>query len=225
VHCIVTAGPTYEPLDQVRRLTNFSTGKLGSNLGNFLVEQGHRVTLLRGYYSIFRGELNAQKVITFETTADLRDKLHALSGPSVQAVFHAAAVSDFTFGKAFRRPGSSGQLTEVRSAKFSTGRGTLLVELVPTSKILRELRGWFPNAELVGWKYEVEGSSAQAITAGQKQIAECATDACVVNGSAYGQGFGLVTSEGECVHIRDVRRLYQVLEKRLRKKAHSGNED
>ena len=36
MNCIVTAGPTYEPMDNVRRLTNFSTGKLGTELANFL---------------------------------------------------------------------------------------------------------------------------------------------------------------------------------------------
>ena len=36
MRCIVTAGPTYEPLDEVRRLTNFSTGRLGIELANFL---------------------------------------------------------------------------------------------------------------------------------------------------------------------------------------------
>ena len=38
--CIVTAGPTYEPLDKVRRLTNFSTGQLGTELANHLAGQG-----------------------------------------------------------------------------------------------------------------------------------------------------------------------------------------
>ena len=36
MNCIVTAGPTFEPLDDVRRLTNFSTGRLGTELANFL---------------------------------------------------------------------------------------------------------------------------------------------------------------------------------------------
>ena len=43
VNCIITAGPTFEPLDEVRRLTNFSSGKLGSQLADFLAAQGHRV--------------------------------------------------------------------------------------------------------------------------------------------------------------------------------------
>ena len=45
MNCIVTAGPTYEPLDEVRRLTNSSTGRLGSELANYLTARGHRVTL------------------------------------------------------------------------------------------------------------------------------------------------------------------------------------
>ena len=38
MHCIVTAGPTYEPIDQVRRLTNHSTGQLGTGLAKHLDE-------------------------------------------------------------------------------------------------------------------------------------------------------------------------------------------
>ena len=46
MHCIVTAGATWEPLDQVRRLTNFSTGSLGSALARRLAADGHPVDLL-----------------------------------------------------------------------------------------------------------------------------------------------------------------------------------
>ena len=77
--CVVTAGPTYEPLDEVRRLTNFSTGNLGSGLANFLTERGHEVVLLIGYYAIHRGEQKARSVATFTSTADLRARLQALS--------------------------------------------------------------------------------------------------------------------------------------------------
>ena len=43
MRCIVTAGPTYESLDEVRRLTNFSTGRLGAQLARFLGERGEFV--------------------------------------------------------------------------------------------------------------------------------------------------------------------------------------
>src|SRR5437016_1845562 len=104
MHCVVTAGPTYEPLDEVRRLTNFSTGRLGAELGNFLTSRGHQVTLLLGEQATYSGERNAERVEIFATTEDLQDRLRALSNQSVGAVFHTAAVSDFRFGKIWVRP-------------------------------------------------------------------------------------------------------------------------
>ena len=103
MNCIVTAGPTYEPLDEVRRLTNFSTGRLGSELANFLAARGHETILLIGQQATYRGERHVWKVETFTTTANLHDRLQALAGQPVDAVFHAAAVSDFALGKIWRR--------------------------------------------------------------------------------------------------------------------------
>jgi phosphopantothenate---cysteine ligase (CTP) len=217
MHCVVTAGPTYERLDAVRRLTNFSTGRLGSELANFLAGRGHEVRLLIGQQATYRGERRAQNVETFTTTADLRERLAALAGQPLDAVFHAAAVSDFAFGKVWRRS-SDGELDEVKSAKLSTRQGTLLVELVPTPKILAELRDWFPQAGLAGWKYEVEGKRSDVLHLAERQIAECLTDACVANGPAYGDGFGLVTSGGEGAHLPDAAALFAALETFARKR-------
>src|SRR5208337_3856519 len=153
---IVTAGPTYEALDDVRRLTNFSTGRLGTKLANFLAARGHRVTLLIGESATYAGERRAQSVKTFSTTADLRAKLKAFSGKKVAAIFHAAAVGDFAFGQIFTET-KPGEFTALKaSKKISTRQGQLLVELVPTPKIITELRGWFPKAKIIGWKFEAD---------------------------------------------------------------------
>jgi phosphopantothenoylcysteine synthetase/decarboxylase len=209
--CIVTAGPTYENLDSVRRLTNFSTGRLGTELAVFLAARGHEVTLLIGQQATYCGERPARNTQTFSTTADLRERLQELSRQPVDAVFHAAAVSDFTFGKVWSRS-DAGEMTEVKSGKISTRQGTLLAELVPTPKIIAELRQWYPKSKLAGWKYEVEGDRAHAIQLGENQMRECGTNACVVNGKAYGIGFGLVTSPGNCVHLKEPGALFAALE-------------
>jgi phosphopantothenoylcysteine synthetase/decarboxylase len=215
VICVVTAGPTYEPLDGARRLTNFSTGKLGTELANLLVERGHEVTLLAGQACTFAGERRAQHIETFTTSSNLRMHLEALGGNSVDAVFHAAAVSDFSFGKVWSRsPG--GEMTELKSGKISTRHGTLLAELVPTRKIIASLRDWFPKAHITGWKYEVDGERAEVIRAGVKQIAECLTNACVANGPAYGDGFGLITRNSVCTHVANSAALFEALEKSIR---------
>jgi phosphopantothenate---cysteine ligase (CTP) len=220
MQCIVTAGPTYEPLDQVRRLTNFSTGRLGSELVSFLAARGHETTLLIGQQASYRGERQARKVETFTTTTNLRDRLRALAGQPVDAVFHAAAVSDFAFGKVWRRT-AQGELIELKGGKLSTREGTLLAELAPTPKIIADLRQWFPRARLVGWKYEVEGSRARVMHLAERQIAECRTNACVANGPAYGTGFGLVRGGGEFLHLPDTAALFAALEEFIRERSDS----
>ena len=96
-------------------------------------------------------------------------------------------------------------------ARFPPGAGTVLAELTPTPKIIWRLRGWFPRARLVGWKYELEGDRAQAIHLAEKQMADNQTDACVVNGLAYGAGCGLVTGPGRCRHLPEKTDLFEAL--------------
>ncbi len=233
--CIVTAGPTYDELDEVRRLTNFSTGTLGAGLADFLAGLGHEVELLTGYYSTCPPAARAQRQQTFTTTADLRRRLAALASPDVGAVFHAAAVSDFTFGKIWERT-PTGELREIKSAKIPTRAEGLLAELQPTPKIIRELRGWFPKGFLVGWKYELERRSIAAAnlwrthhplilrlerqrktvsrewTLGLLQMKESQTDACVLNGRGYfNEGFGLLHKDMTLTRCLDKAALFTAL--------------
>jgi phosphopantothenoylcysteine synthetase/decarboxylase len=213
MNCIVTAGPTFEPLDDVRRLTNFSTGRLGTELANYLAARGHKVILLIGETVTYAGERRAARVETFTTTADLREKLKAVSSKKVDAIFHAAAVSDFAFGRIFA-PDAANKLVEIKGAKkISTRQGKLLVELLPTQKIIAELRGWFPKTKITGWKFEADGKRADSIAAARKQLADCSTDLCVVNGPAYGEGFALLGKKGEPAHLPNPPLLFDALEK------------
>jgi phosphopantothenoylcysteine synthetase/decarboxylase len=214
MNCVVTAGPTYETMDNVRRLTNFSTGRLGTELANVLTARGHHVTLLIGEQATYAGERKATHIESYTTTANLQEKLRSLAQPNIGAVFHAAAVSDFRFGKIWLRS-ESGELSEIKSGKISTRRGTLLAELVPTAKIIAGLREWYPNAKLVGWKFEVDGDQADVLRAAENQLHDCRTDACVANGPAFGPGFGLVTGVGHCVNLPGPTELFAALAKIL----------
>jgi phosphopantothenoylcysteine synthetase/decarboxylase len=210
MNCVVTAGPTYETMDQVRRLTNFSTGRLGTELASFLTDRGHNVTLLRGEQATYCGERKALRVKTFSTTADLMTQLQALAKLDLGAVFHAAAVSDFKFGKIWLGS-EQGELREITAGKISTRQGTLLAELQPTPKIIARLREWFPTAKLIGWKFEVDGDRAGVIRAAEQQLRDCRTDACVANGPAYGPGFGLVTAQSAPRDLGDANELFAAL--------------
>ncbi|MGI8965291.1 MAG: phosphopantothenoylcysteine decarboxylase, partial [Limisphaerales bacterium] len=172
----------------------------------------HQVTLLIGHYATFREKSLAQEMETFTTTENLAGHFKKLSAGNFDAIFHAAAVSDFKFGKVFSRH-DSGEICEINSGKFSTCAGNLLAELVPTPKIIASLREWFPRAKIIGWKYEVDGNRDDVLKKAAAQILENKTDASVANGPAYGPGFGLVRGKDESADFVEREDLFLALEK------------
>jgi phosphopantothenoylcysteine synthetase/decarboxylase len=184
MNIIVTCGPSYEPIDQVRRLTNFSTGRLGITLANAFADAGHRVFCLKGEQATDPMALRAHKTIPFSTNDDLVEKLQQLVPEKIDAIFHAAALCDFKVGSVQNPAGE-----KIQSQKFPTRGDHLTLTLVPTTKALPQLRGWFPQAKIVGWKYELEGTRDEAIAKAIRQIREAKSNACVLNGAAYGAGF------------------------------------
>jgi len=190
----ITCGPSYEPIDQVRRITNSSTGKLGIALANRLSGAGWPVLCLKGVGATCAEPLRpAVEAIPFTTNADLLDHLAAIPDrETIRAVLHAAALCDFRVRSAATATGDA-----TSSAKISSGQGRLTLVLEPAPKVIARLRPLFPQSRIVGWKYELEGSRLEAIEKGRRQIAENQTNACVVNGAAYGEGYGIVTAAAE----------------------------
>jgi len=91
---LVTSGGTSEPIDDVRVITNVSSGATGVGIAEGFRQRGHSVVLLRG-----RGSAGAEfpAASEFGSTADLAQALQTeLAADSFDAVIHAAAVSDFT---------------------------------------------------------------------------------------------------------------------------------
>lgn len=199
---LVTCGPAHEPIDQARRITNFSTGKLGTALCNAFSAQGADVFCFRGEGATWPEMPKAHHLETFTTNEDLADRLQAVSRfETFDAVFHAAALCDFRVERVLDAAGRP-----VVSAKFPTRTGNLQLVLAPAVKVLPRLRDWFPSAFIVGWKYELEGSQAVAFERAWAQIRECRSDACVLNGSAYGPGFALCRA-GVSTHCPDAATL------------------
>lgn len=191
MRCLVTAGPSYESLDRVRRLTNFSTGGLGTRLADALHAAGHEVVLLRGRLATAPPPRPGYEVRDFTTSADLAARFLEFSGDDPVAVFHAAAVADFGFGQVVERA-PDGRTRPLSGGKLPTRGGPIWVELMPTPKLLDGLRDWYPLGWLVGWKYEVEGPSSRVVGRGIEQLKASRSDVCVLNGPGYGPGFGLL---------------------------------
>lgn len=208
---IVTCGPAYAPIDAVRRITNASTGELGVLLANELTAAGFDVICFKGEGATFPGPLAAGECRSFSTNEDLLRQLGALAGDEAAAVFHAAALCDFRVKQARDEQGRM-----LAAAKFSSRAGALTLELEPAAKVIAELRGLFTRARIVGWKHEMDGGRQDALAKGWRQMRENRTDACVVNGRAYGAGFGVCLPPDRAHHLPDKRALAKWLTEWLR---------
>ncbi|MEY2408448.1 MAG: phosphopantothenate---cysteine ligase [Verrucomicrobiota bacterium] len=204
---IVTTGPSYEPIDEVRRITNFSTGELGVLLANSLARGGDEVFCLKGSCSTTPESLVDCHELRFTTNDDLQDQLSRLAREhDITALFHVAALCDYKVRQVQDRDG-----TRQTAAKIESRSGDLTLTLEPAPKVIAGMRHLFPRAVLVGWKYELNGIRADALAKAWSQISDNRTDACVVNGSAWGEGFGFCTPPEHIREFRDKNALVEFL--------------
>lgn len=90
---LITAGPTYEPIDAVRFIGNRSSGRLGSALADHAAQAGWSVRLLLGPNAVHPSD-DRVEVIRFGSCADLESKLGTLL-PQCDTLVMAAAVADY----------------------------------------------------------------------------------------------------------------------------------
>ncbi|HEY5894225.1 MAG TPA: phosphopantothenoylcysteine decarboxylase [Chthoniobacterales bacterium] len=204
---IVTCGPSFEPIDEVRRITNFSTGELGVMLADHLADSGFEVICLRGVASTYPIDPTEATVIPFSTNDDLEAELDALSTEGgFVGVFHAAALCDYRVRHVADRDGQI-----VGSGKISSREGPLTLTLEPSTKIISKMRTWFPDSRIVGWKYELEGTVESVFAKVSRQIAENRLNGCVANGRAFGQGYGFCQKYRRVRHLPSKRLLCRFL--------------
>jgi len=91
---LITAGPTREPIDEVRFISNRSSGQMGFALADAAADAGHDVTLLLGPVLLPPSVAERVNVIRFNTTADL-EALLAEHFPQSDVLIKAAAVADY----------------------------------------------------------------------------------------------------------------------------------
>ena len=92
---LITSGATREPIDDVRFLSNLSTGKTGAALAGFFLEAGHAVSLLHGEGAVTPSSTKLH-CEAFSSANDLRSRLQRhLNTGSYDAIIMTAAISDF----------------------------------------------------------------------------------------------------------------------------------
>ena len=199
---VITGGPSSEPIDGVRLITNQSTGELAVLLAKRFRDSGNNVELFLGRRSIF--QISSARF--FDTNEDLERLMEEVNKrEEVHAVLHAAALADFKVANIL----VEGQKQAV--LKIPSAATAIQLRLVPKTKVIARLRQLFPEAFIVGWKFELDGSPADVIGKGIQQIEKYATDACIVNGSAFGPGFGYCNLTGLVQSVRSKEELAQLL--------------
>jgi len=206
---IVSAGPASAPIDDVRRITNFATGEIGALLAAALLEHGFEVLLFRGRGATHTEVPQGARLQEFTTNRELGTALEEIAearGNEVHAVFQAAALSDYSVASVLGPDGDT-----VRDAKIRSDWSEVSIILQPAAKILPRLRGWFPRAWIAGWKYELDGGRAKALDHAREQLVQGRTDATILNGAAYGPGFGVLEGPNPPLHHATKRELADFL--------------
>lgn len=174
---LITGGPTQEPIDPVRFLTNRSSGKMGYALAKVARRRGAEVILVTGPTSLPLPRRDIE-IVPVQTAEEMRRAVFAhVQGCS--AVIKAAAVSDF-------RPKAT-SLQKLKKASASP-----YLELEKTEDILGEIGKKKGDRILVGFAAETE----DLVTNARKKLMEKNLDLIVVNDvTKPGVGFGLDTNQ------------------------------
>lgn len=165
---LITAGPTWVAIDNVRVISNIASGRTGCLLADKLSGLGASVTLLLG-----AGEekpfSKKVKVIRFKFFDELRDILiKQLKSKKFSTVIHSAAVSDY-------KPAM------INKGKVSSGKSVWNVKFIPTEKLINKVKKIDQKIKLIGFKFELGLTDKKLINQANSLIKRSGADLVVAN--------------------------------------------
>ncbi|MBI3456418.1 MAG: bifunctional phosphopantothenoylcysteine decarboxylase/phosphopantothenate--cysteine ligase CoaBC [Candidatus Rokubacteria bacterium] len=179
-HVLVTAGPTREPVDPVRYLSNRSSGRMGYALATQALRRGAEVTLVTGPTTLTPPP--GARVIPVRTAEEMREAvLHAVRSATI--VIKAAAVADY-------------QVAAPAATKIRSRQEGLTLTLTPTPDILQELGRMKGHRFLVGFAAETTDLAASA----RAKLETKGVDLMVANDVSR-PGIGFDAQENEVVML------------------------
>ncbi|VVC03736.1 Dihydromethanopterin reductase (acceptor) [Candidatus Burarchaeum australiense] len=165
---VVTAGATREFIDDVRFISNPSSGRMGVEIAREAWRRGAEVVLVAGHL-----EVEAPSHLKMAGVESVREMLAAVVRERAGAYVLAAAAGDFEVKR------MRGKMDSKKAARIS---------LSPAPKIADLVRKKYPKAKLVIFKAEVGARGLEEKA--RKRMKECGADVAVANIVAHGKGFG-----------------------------------
>lgn len=176
IKILITAGGTKEYIDDVRIITNISTGRLGATIAEKLQKcEDLEIIYIHGEDAVLPQKISPNIVfISVKTAKDAMEAMKdIISKNEIDFVIHSMAVSDFTFSKKEDIKLKS----DDKYAFIDYMRDT--IEYNP--KIISYIKEWDPKITLVGFKFEVGIDHIQLIELAQRSIDKNGCDLVIAN--------------------------------------------
>ena len=198
---IITAGGTSEYIDSVRKITNSSSGRLGSIIANKFLEL-NKIDKL--FYVCHKGaylpNVNQKlEIIYVKTVENLQKTLkNLIKSQKIDAIIHSMAVSDYTVGYVTTSKNiadklankSAEQIKNILSQndvainnddKISSNLDDMFIKLVPTPKVISQIKQWDKDIFLVGFKLLSNVTKITLLEVAKKLMRKNSCDAVVAN--------------------------------------------
>jgi phosphopantothenoylcysteine decarboxylase/phosphopantothenate--cysteine ligase len=165
---LITAGPTWVPIDSVRVISNIATGETGVLLAEKLQGIGAKATLLLGPAGACCLDKKI-KLIRFRFFAELKNiMIKELTSKRYDVVIHSAALSDY-------KP------IKIYSYKVKSDIKNWQINLVPTEKIIDSIKKMDDSLFLVGFKFSTEAKKYKLVEDAKKLMVRANLDLVVTN--------------------------------------------
>jgi len=215
MNIVITAGGTSENIDAVRKITNTSTGRLGSIIFGQLVKNRPANEKIQVFYiaprnavkiplddiDIESDDVYIKEYTTTDTLSVLEAITNVLKTNKIDYFIHSMAISDYRVEKVM-----NSNLDKLdNSKKLSSDEESLLVRLVKTPKIINKIKELSPSTTLFGFKLLNNVQESDLIEAAKKQFVNAGSDYILANDSA-----NITATQHKAMLIRknDLEKLY-----------------
>lgn len=203
MNILITAGGTSEKIDEVRSITNHSTGQLGSLIAEAFLAENAKVDYVTTARAIRPSNHKNIHFYQIEGTQELSDTLSMLLVTNTyDAVIHSMAVSDFTPTQSLSQEAFLAKINQLatmkktitaedlallmtdsgeKTTKISSNTDHLFLILKKTPKVIQQIKKSQPHTLLVGFKLLVDASKEELLAVTKNSLAKNQADYVLAN--------------------------------------------